>query len=86
MTTGNEQVAGPVAKPPDRAYNPREGEELKRIHLWLYTRDIDRLHALYGSTVGISKAVRLMVRKFLDNLEAKAAAIAEPVKGEEQDV
>lgn len=52
----------------------REGEEQVRIHVWIYARDRDRLDALYGKTTGPSKVIRLVLRKFLDGLEARALA------------
>lgn len=48
-----------------------ESEEISRRHLWLYTRDIERTELLFGRTLGFSKAIRLMVRKFLNSVEAK---------------
>ncbi len=67
----------------------REGEPQVRIHTWIYERDKQRLDALYGQTVGHSKVIRLIVRKFLDGIEAKAmgraAPIADAISQEEMD-
>ncbi len=48
-----------------------ESEEISRRHIWLYSRDIERTELLFGRTLGFSKAIRLMVRKFLNSVEAK---------------
>lgn len=48
-----------------------DGEDLTRVHLWVYTRDWERIKAYFGESLGPSKAARLMLRKFLDNLEAE---------------
>lgn len=51
---------------------PREGEPQVRVHIWVYERDYEKLKVLYGNTIGLSKAVRTILRKFLNGLEAKA--------------
>jgi len=48
-----------------------ESEDLVRRHIWLYARDVERIELLFGRSLGFSKAARLMVRKFLDSVEAK---------------
>jgi hypothetical protein len=63
----------PSVAPAQKPYAPREEEALARVHLWLYARDVQRLKDIYGSSVGVSKAARLMIRKFLNGLEARAA-------------
>lgn len=50
----------------------REGEKQVRKHIWLFERDCEDIKALFGNTVGESKAIRLMVRKSMDALRAKA--------------
>jgi hypothetical protein len=52
---------------------PREGEKQVRVHLWLYASDAVWLRETFGDTMGISKPVRLMVRKLRQNAEARAA-------------
>lgn len=54
----------------------REGEKQVRKHIWLFERDCEDIKALFGNTVGESKAIRLMVRKSMDALRAKAGASA----------
>ena len=49
-----------------------ETEELVRKHVWLYAKDVERIDAMFGQTIGFSKAFRLIVRKFMDQAEAKA--------------
>ena len=52
---------------------PRKSdEEMERTHVLLYKRDIERIKAHYSDNLGYSKAIRLIVRKFLDQIEAKA--------------
>lgn len=36
-------------------------EDLKRIHLWLHAEDIDFLTMAYRDTIGVSKAIRVLV-------------------------
>jgi hypothetical protein len=56
-----------------------ETEEIERRHVWLYARDVERIHALFPK-LGFSGAVRQIIRKFLDGAEAKAhASVARPV-------
>lgn len=45
-------------------------EELVRVHLWLYRDDLERIRKYFGESLGPSKAARMMIRKFLDNLES----------------
>ncbi len=54
-------------------------EELRRIHIYLYDRDVDRLDAIYGKSLGRSTAIRNMVRKMLNIIEAKSQETAQPV-------
>lgn len=53
-----------------------EHDDMARVHIWLYKSDIERINALYGSNIGFSKAIRLLLRKFLKEIDAKAAAKA----------
>ena len=50
----------------------REGEKQIRVHLWVYENDYEWLKMLYGNTVGVSKTVRTILRKYRNGLEAKA--------------
>lgn len=59
-------------------------EETERIHLHLYKRDILRIHALRGKAQ-FNKVVRNMIRKMLDQMEAKAMRAAAPIKSTEKD-
>ena len=49
-------------------------EPVTRVHVLLYSEDIEKLHALYDRTQGFSAAVRMMVRLCLRKVEAKAEA------------
>jgi hypothetical protein len=53
----------------------REAEPTDRYHVFLYASDIEWLNATYGGTIGVSKAVRMMVRGFRRKVEAKAQDI-----------
>ena len=64
---------------------PQNEEELRRIHIWLYDRDVERLDAIYGKSLGRSTAIRSMVRKMLNIIEAKSQATALPVPIVEDD-
>jgi hypothetical protein len=46
-----------------------ESERVVRTHIFLYERDVRRLHALYDDRIGYSKAIRVIVRRFLNQLD-----------------
>ena len=48
-----------------------ELEDLAAIHLKLYARDIRELRVLYEDNIGVSMAVRKLVREFLRTLEKR---------------
>lgn len=50
----------------------KESEPLKRLHIHLFERDWERIQLLFADNIGESKAIRHMVRKYLDMIEAKA--------------
>jgi hypothetical protein len=52
----------------------RESEEIERIHVWLYTRDVGRIDTLFPQ-VSRNKIIRSIVRSTLDNIEAKLTDI-----------
>jgi hypothetical protein len=54
----------------------REGERQRRVHLWLYESDVQWIQDHFGPVMGISKPVRLMVRKFRQTTEARVSANA----------
>jgi hypothetical protein len=58
----------------------RETEQLKRVHLWIYERDYDRLHAFFDGRIKISDAVRQILHNYLNQIEAKAGAVARPME------
>ena len=64
---------------------PTDDEELIRVHIWIYKRDHERIMAYFDKTLGFSRAARMMLRKFLDNLEAQSAATAKPIKAQPND-
>lgn len=50
----------------------KSDEEMERTHILLFKRDVERIKAHFGNNLGYSKAIRLIVRKFLDQVEARA--------------
>lgn len=58
----------------------KESEEVVRKHLWVYEDDWAWLEAMYGQNVGVSKAVRTIIRQFRKQAEAKASAVAKPME------
>ena len=50
----------------------QEIEDLKRIHLFIYERDHERLHTFFAHNIGVSKAVRQIIHNYLNQVEAKA--------------
>ena len=53
-----------------------------RIHLNLYEEDVQFLRQRYGDAVGISGAVRAIVRDKIKQLQRKAESVATPIGGE----
>jgi len=49
-----------------------EEEPLVLLQLRLYESDVKAIKSLYGSTLGMNKAVRVIVRTFLRQVDAKA--------------
>lgn len=54
-------------------------EEITRVHLLLYSRDLVRIRTYFGGRMKTSDVVRNMVRKFLDHMDAKALEGAKPL-------
>lgn len=54
------------------------GEEMTRVHFWISNRDIERLDVHYkgSQNIGRSKAVRIILRNYLNSIEAAAQASA----------
>ena len=50
----------------------RDNEPLERVHVVLFSEDIQKIRALYGANPGFSRAIRSMVRSFLKRLDEKA--------------
>ena len=64
-------------------------EEVVRIHILLHKRDIDRIDKLFSNPatpsarhMKRSEAIRVIVGKFLDQVEAKAQQYIKPLKTE----
>jgi hypothetical protein len=50
----------------------RDDEDLIRKHLWLSRQDWERTEMYFGRNMGTSRAIRVMMKQFLDGIEAKA--------------
>jgi hypothetical protein len=59
-------------------------DKKRRIHIWLNESDVDRIHAIFDGKLGFSDACRHMIRKVLDQIEAKAAEAAQTVELEDE--
>jgi hypothetical protein len=59
--------------------------EKTRVHIWLDAEDVEEVRALYGQTIGFSKAIQTMVSRSLKHIRARAAeqGKALPVRGDE---
>lgn len=55
----------------------RAVEPLIRKHIFFSPDDWEWLTATYGETIGPSRAIRLIIRQFRKNVEAKASAQAQ---------
>lgn len=64
-----------------------ESEKIVRRHYWVYENDDDRFNYLFGGSgkIGKSKAIRTIMRQFLDKIEAKRAGAAKSVGGMSDD-
>lgn len=54
----------------------RGTEDMHRRHVWIADDDWDWLGELYRKNIGISGAIRLMIKDYRKRIEAKAAAQA----------
>lgn len=63
----------------------RETEPTDRYHVFLYASDIEWLNANYGGTIGVSKAIRMMIRGFRRKVEAKAQDLIDESGMEDED-
>lgn len=45
-----------------------------RVHIWLESDDVEDIRAMYGQSIGFSKAISLMVSRSLKGIKAKAAS------------
>lgn len=65
---------------------PQSSEEMERIHIWLYRSDVEKLRMMFDRTLGFSRAVRVIIRKALKEIEAKASTKSRPVPLTEVDL
>ena len=57
-------------------------ESLQRVHITLYESDVTKINALFGDSIGLSKAVRSMVRNYLKKLDQKVTEAQEALSDE----
>jgi hypothetical protein len=55
-------------------------EPLTSLQLRLYTKDLAKLRVLFSSNVGVNQAVRVIVRTYLRQAEAKAAKAIDAIE------
>lgn len=55
----------------------KETEDTCRKHIWVFQSDWEWLEGHFGSTVGISRAIRHIIRTFRKQMEAKALTNAQ---------
>lgn len=48
-------------------------EPTKRYHVHIYKTDYDRLVELHGDNVGVSNAIRMLIRSYLQEVAARTA-------------
>lgn len=53
----------------------RESAPIERTHVWLFSDDLRWLRETYGSTLGVAKAVRTIVRGFRQKVEERQRQI-----------
>lgn len=58
----------------------KSNEDLTRVHIWLKTDDVAKLHQYFDDTLGFSNAVRTMVSQYIRRLEAKAGEKAKSIQ------
>lgn len=57
----------------------RKDEKWTRRHVWLDDDDWEEVTRLYGDTIGVSAAIRTMIRAFLIKVREEAAKKARPL-------
>lgn len=62
---------------------PRISEEpLVRYQVRLFERDVKRLRELYGQQFGVNRAIRTIIRAFVNQSEAQARAMIDAAEAE----
>lgn len=56
------------------------GEELSRQHLYLDAEDVQWFKEVFGNSMGLSKAVRVVMRSYRQKIEASAGQSAKRVE------
>lgn len=49
-------------------------EPSSRIHIWIYSRDKERLETLFKHNIGVSRAVREIIHKAVNEIYARSEA------------
>jgi hypothetical protein len=55
-------------------------EELVKIQVRFFKKDLDALRGLYGASFGVNKAIRLIVRRFVTQTQAAANAAIDKIE------
>jgi len=58
----------------------RPREPVERVHFHLYTRDLARIDALFKHRMSRAQAVRELLRRMLDRIEAKGKIRVQPLQ------
>lgn len=75
-----EPPEGAAQKKPVRKLRPkREESEYPRLHLYLDAEDVQWYRDTFGETLGLSKAIRTVMRSYRRSIEAQAAPRAQRV-------
>ena len=63
------------------------GETLVRKHLWMFADDWEWIQSNFGNpgNIGTSTAIRLMLRKYINQLKASAENAATPITADSVD-
>jgi hypothetical protein len=64
----------------------KESEDMTRCHVRLFTTDKEWLDDNFGPTIGYSKAVRSIVRRFVRHMQEKVASKAQPITSSVEDI
>lgn len=64
----------------------RRRDEKARVHILVYQSDWDDLGVIFGGKLPRSEAIREILRSYIDNIRAKVAEQATPMRLNENDI